>query len=165
MRLLIISDIHGNYNDLEKVVNKEKFDQLIILGDLFNYGSFSKKDEIINLLIQNRNKLVLIKGNCDFDIPMLPCFEVITLPYNGHLITFTHGHIYNKTFLPSSLGDIFVQGHTHVPTLSLENKIIYANPGSLGLPRYGSSKSYMILDEKEIIIKTVDEIIIKKMEI
>ena len=43
MRLLIISDIHGNYNDLEKVVNKEKFDQLIVLGDLFNYGSFSNK--------------------------------------------------------------------------------------------------------------------------
>ena len=37
MKLMIISDIHGSYNDLEKVMHyfdEEQPDRLIILGDI-----------------------------------------------------------------------------------------------------------------------------------
>ena len=41
MKLMIISDIHGSYNDLEKVMHyfdEEQPDRLIILGDILYHG-------------------------------------------------------------------------------------------------------------------------------
>ena len=41
MKLMIISDIHGSYNDLEKVMqyfDEEQPDRLIILGDILYHG-------------------------------------------------------------------------------------------------------------------------------
>ena len=42
MRILVISDIHGSLNDLKKVLEKEKFDKLFILGDLYYHGPRNK---------------------------------------------------------------------------------------------------------------------------
>ena len=36
MKLLIISDVHGDYKSLEKVLKNESFDRLVVLGDLFS---------------------------------------------------------------------------------------------------------------------------------
>jgi putative phosphoesterase len=44
-------------------------------------------------------------------------------------------------------GDIFLSGHTHIPTAKKENGIVYGNPGSISLPKGGYPKSYAILDE------------------
>lgn len=41
MKLLFISDIHGYYNNLkiiEKQINNQKIDKLIVLGDLYYQG-------------------------------------------------------------------------------------------------------------------------------
>ena len=38
MKIMIISDIHGGYEELEKVLDifdKEKYDKLFVLGDLY----------------------------------------------------------------------------------------------------------------------------------
>ena len=43
MKVLILSDIHGDYDTLYKITQNEVFDKLIILGDLFSYG-FSSND-------------------------------------------------------------------------------------------------------------------------
>jgi len=107
LKLLIISDIHGDYENLYKITQNECFDQLIILGDLFSYGYSINDDEenpIIHLLQKYKNKLILIKGNCDFfinyDAYSLQSFDIITLPFNKRLVTFTHGNRYSKGFLP-----------------------------------------------------------------
>ena len=36
MRLLMVSDVHGDFKSLEKVLKNESFDRLIMLGDLFS---------------------------------------------------------------------------------------------------------------------------------
>lgn len=172
LKLLILSDVHGDYESLYKIIKNEYFDELIVLGDLFSYGYGLKKDEekhIINLLQKYKNKLILIKGNCDIFINYetfnLQAFDVITLPFNEHLITFTHGNRYSKGFLPEYHGDVFISGHTHIPMMSKERGIIYANPGSVGKPRGGSKKSYIVFEDKKLIIKDINGKVQKEMEV
>ena len=172
MKILIISDIHSDYKSLDLVTKKETFDKLIILGDLFSYSFHSnnlKDNSIIKLLQRYKDKLILIKGNCDYylDYEKLNLFahDIITLTLNNHIVTFTHGHLYNKGFLPSYHGDIFISGHTHIPLLIKEKNIIYANPGSIGMPRGISKKSYIIFDDNKIAIKDLDNNIQKEMTI
>ena len=55
MKILIMSDIHGDYENLNKVLKNESFDKLIILGDLFSYGfNYNNKDEnnILKIIIK-----------------------------------------------------------------------------------------------------------------
>lgn len=172
MKILIVSDVHSNYDNLKKVIKENSFDKLIVLGDLFNYGFYSndlKDNNIINLLQTYKDKLILIRGNCDYYINYeelgLFAHDLITIPLNNHNVTLTHGNKYSKGFLPEYHGDIFMQGHTHVPMLLKENDIIYLNPGSIGKPRGGSSKSYTIFDDDKITIKTMDNDIIKEMKV
>lgn len=61
MRVLVISDIHGNLPALEYVLNQEKFvDMVISLGDVVNYGPWS--NECVDLMDTLKNK-ILILGN------------------------------------------------------------------------------------------------------
>lgn len=171
MKTLIISDVHGDYKTLDLIIKKESFDKLIVLGDLFNYWFKLDKindNKIIKTLQTNKDKLILIKGNCDkcinYEELGLYAHEIITITLNRHSVTLTHGDKYSKGFLPSFHGKIFISGHTHVPMLLKEYEIIYANPGSVGLPRGGSYKTYMVFEDNKIIIKTTNDIIIKEME-
>ena len=61
MRILVISDIHGNLPALEFVLNKERSaDKIISLGDVVNYGPWS--NECVDLMDTLTNK-ILIVGN------------------------------------------------------------------------------------------------------
>ena len=165
MKLLIISDIHGNYEILEDIINNESFDKLIVLGDLLSYYHNENKNKILELLQKHNNKLILIKGNCDYlinyDLYNLYPYDIITLPINNNMITFTHGNTYKKGNLPSNHGNIIITGHTHIPCLYEENNIIYANPGSISIPRGMCDKSYLIYDNNKLILKKIDGTIIK----
>lgn len=165
MKLLIISDIHGNYDNLNSIINNETFDKLVILGDLLSYYGYENKDNILNLLEEYKDKLILIKGNCDYNINYelynLYPYDIITLPINNNLVTFTHGNKYKKGFLPDNHGNIIITGHTHIPSITEENNIVYANPGSITSPRGMSDKSYIIFDDNKIILKKIDGTIIK----
>ncbi len=172
MKILIMSDIHGDYENLNKVLKNESFDKLIILGDLFSYGfNYNNKDEnnILKLLSNYKDAIILIRGNCDENINYeefgLFAHDIISLHLNNHVVTLTHGNIYSKGFLPNYHGDIFASGHTHVPMLLKEQGIIYLNPGSIGKPRGGLDKSYAIFEDNKIEIKTIDGKIIKEMKI
>lgn len=170
MKILIVSDIHGDFNSLKKVTNEVCYDKLIILGDVFSYGyNNENKNKIIDLLNENKNRLILIKGNCDIfshqELLLPKSFETLTLHINNYIVTLTHGDKYNKDFLPNYVGDILFNGHTHIPNLIRQNNIICANPGSLGKPRGGSSKSYIIFDDDKITIKSIDNNIIKEMNL
>lgn len=170
MKILVLSDIHGDYYSLEKIINNESFDRLVVLGDIPSYSyDYDEVDQILELLSKYKNKLVLIKGNCDtfinYDGYGLYAHDEISLTLNNHVVTFTHGHLYNKGFLPKYHGDIFISGHSHVPTLYKEKDIIYANPGSIGNPRGGSSKGYLIFDNNKLILKDIDKNIIKELNV
>ena len=64
MKVLIISDIHGNYKNLNKVISNNEFDKLIILGDTL-VGPFTEYKEVANLLNKYKDKIISVKGNCE----------------------------------------------------------------------------------------------------
>lgn len=172
MKLLMVSDIHGDFKSLEKVLKNESFDRLVVLGDLFSYGKIIldlNNNEIIKLLKKYKDKLILIRGNCDYFIDYekigLYANDIITIRVNNHDITLTHGNRYYRGFMPDFHGDIFASGHTHIPSIIKERDIIYINPGSIGLPRSGSQKSYLVFDDNYIEIKTIDGALEKRMNI
>lgn len=172
MQILIISDIHGDFDNFKKVTDENHFDKLIVLGDLFNYGfhfNDLKNNNIINLLQKYKDKLILIKGNCDYRINYenlgLFAYDLITIPLNNHTITLTHGDKYSKGFLPEYHGNIIICGHTHIPMLIKENDVIYINPGSISYPRGASNKSYAVFNNDVIVLKTIDNKIIKEMKV
>ena len=62
------------------------------------------------------------------------------------MIYLSHGH---KEKPPMGENDIYIQGHTHVPTY--DNN--HLNPGSVSIPKENSHHGYMILENGEFIWK------------
>ena len=131
MKVMVISDIHGNIERLKEAINRydvEKAERLIILGDFHS----SENYEVAEILNNMAGSIIAVKGNCDsnyldevfnFDLPYI---KNITI--NDISVTLTHGHIYNINDLPSNCGRIFLYGHTHCGKIEQHNNIIFANP-------------------------------------
>ena len=171
MKVMCISDIHGNIECLNKAIEKygeENADKLIILGDFSSYYFSSSDFEVAEILNNMAGSIIAVKGNCDsmqadelfnFGLGYLKTIEV-----NGIKVTLTHGHIYNRNNLPENCGEIFLSGHTHVGMIEKIGDKIIANPGSISKPRGGTKKSYIIIDDKKIVLKTLNGEIIKTLD-
>lgn len=75
-----------------------------------------------------------------------------------------HGHLYTKQKAAelTEKGAVIVSGHTHVPVLEYDDGRYFVNPGSISLPKDGSSASYATIETgaggaiKEICLKKLD---------
>ena len=47
---------------------------------------------------------------------------------------------------PLQPGDILLYGHTHIPAWDQRDGILCLNPGSVSIPKAGSERSYIILE-------------------
>jgi len=166
MKLMIASDIHGASNTCQQLLDAfhaEKADRLVLLGDLLYHGprndlpgSYGPKD-VITQLNEMRDVLICVRGNCDaevdqmvLDFPIMA--DYVLLEWQGHMIYATHGHHYNPHNPPPlQPGDILLNGHTHVPAIQRYRPdgmdFLYLNPGSVTIPKNGSARGYMILDD------------------
>lgn len=169
MKLLVVSDIHGSAYYAEKIpeiFEKEKADKIIVLGDLYYHGprnpltkdySPMKVAEILNSL---KDRLDVIKGNCDAEVDeMISEFkfkEHLLLDVNNLKVYFTHGHKNNMDNLPDEKIDMMVYGHFHTGFIVKKDGIIFANPGSISLPKDNTKNSYLILDKESIVLKDID---------
>ena len=169
MKVLVISDIHGSSYYAEKIkeiVNKENPDKIILLGDLYYHGPRNdlsqeyapmKVAEVLNSL---KDKLLVVKGNCDAEVDeMISEFKFedhLLLNINGKNIYFTHGHKYNIEVIPYEDFEILIYGHIHQGFIQEKEGYLFANPGSISLPKGGTEHSYLILEEDKIILKNVD---------
>ena len=172
MKIMCISDIHGNIECLNKAIERyreENADKLIILGDFSGYYFSSSDFEVAEILNNMAGAIVAVKGNCDSsEADGLFNFELgylKTIDVNDLKVTLTHGHMYNRNNLPENCGDIFLSGHTHVGNIEKINGKIIANPGSISKPRGGTKKSYLTIYENNIELKSLDGEIIKKVNV
>ncbi len=173
MKMLIISDIHGNLDATLKVLkifNKQKIDYIILLGDVLYHGprnplpdSYNPK-EVYEALNQYKDKIIAVRGNCDSEVDQMvldfPIMEDYNfLPLKKRIIYFSHGHIYHPDQLPKGIdiSDIFISGHTHIPMAKKINDIYILNPGSLGLPKDNNPQSYGIIDDISFTIYNLQE--------
>lgn len=162
MKIMCISDIHGNIECLNRAIERfrvENAEKLLILGDFSSYYHSSSDFEVAEILNSMAGSIIAVKGNCDnSSIDSLFHFGLgylKTIDINGIKVTLTHGHIYNRNSLPENCGEIFLSGHTHVGIIEKIGDRIVANPGSISKPRGGTKKSYLIIDEENVILKTL----------
>ncbi|MBR1528376.1 MAG: metallophosphoesterase [Oscillospiraceae bacterium] len=153
MKIIVISDTHGNYQALQKVtLLHEDADMFIHLGD-----GERELYQLFNTLPWTEQKFHCLKGNCDYSQEMT-LFRTLTLdlPY-GHKIFAAHGDHFQVKFGTARIAyearqnqaDIVLYGHTHVSDCRYEDGLYILNPGSLCLPRDGKKPSYALLDVSE----------------
>lgn len=179
MKAMIVSDIHGSYDDLKRVMDiyeEECMDKLILLGDLLYHGPRNPLPEgyqpkkVIALLNQYKEKIIAVRGNCDAEVdqmvlefPMRADYSEIYM--DGHRFFLTHGHLYDEDHLPMlQAGDVFMHGHFHKPMLKKKDGIILFNPSSISLPKEGQ-KSFGIYEDGELKIVSFDKKVIESMKI
>ena len=128
MKLLIASDIHGDIESAEILIEafkKNNCDKIVLLGDILYHGPRNNlpgryaPKEVIELLNKYSDKILAVRGNCDTEVdqmvlefPILADYAILSL--DGLTVYATHGHNYNtKTPPPLAAGDILLHGHTH----------------------------------------------------
>ncbi len=179
MKILICSDIHGDLNSMETVIEKykeENAERILILGDLLYHGprndlpSTYAPKKVIEILNTYKDKILSVRGNCDTEVdqmvlefPILADYAFLEL--DGLKIFATHGHNYNTEKCTNlSQGDILLHGHTHV--LKIEDfgdKNTYINPGSIALPKLDNPRTYMVYENRKFTIKDISgNIILEK---
>lgn len=163
MKIMIASDIHGSAywcREMIKAFNQEKPNKLLLLGDILYHGprndlpkEYNPKD-VAAMLNKIKNYILCVRGNCDSEVDQMmlefPIMAEYCLLYlNGKTIFATHGHIFNlKNLPPISAGDILLNGHTHIPACeNFGDKNFYLNPGSISIPKQGSSNGYIIFSD------------------
>ncbi len=169
MKIFIASDIHGSKYWAQRILEqyeKEKADKLVLLGDIYYHGPRNPlpKDyapmEVAKLLNAQKDKLLVIKGNCDAEVDqMISEFSFVEnsmLLLDGKKIMFTHGHKLNKDNLIPGAYDVLVYGHFHVNIMERKDGVLILNPGSVSLPKENSKSGYIILENDVAIQKDIE---------
>lgn len=175
MKVVIASDIHGSSyyaEKLKEIVEKENPEKIIILGDLYYHGPRNELTQeyapmkVAEILNEMKDKIMVVRGNCDAEVDeMISKFKFedhILLELNGKKFYFTHGHKYNIENIPYEDFDIMIYGHIHQGFIEKKGDFIFANPGSISLPKGMSTHSYIVLEENKIILKDVNGNIISE---
>jgi putative phosphoesterase len=146
MKILVISDTHGDTNKAEEAIRLNKGINLIIhLGDYF------RDAQKLSNLFPNI-PMEYIYGNSDFMIDDVPAEKMLDVC--GKRIFITHGHRYSVKWDYDKLfkkaedqhADMLLFGHTHVPEIINKDKYYVLNPGSTSDPRDESDESYAIIE-------------------
>ena len=117
MKLLVISDNHGNNRNFVKILGQEApFDILVHAGDLCNTESYYQQvagDEI---------PFEYVYGNCDYESMNMRR----TFVADRYRVLLTHGHLLGVDYGPDTLIEeakkehcrMVIYGHTHVPGIA-----------------------------------------------
>lgn len=176
MKYVIMSDIHGSAyyaRRIPQIIEKEQADRLILLGDLYYHGPRNPLPEdyapmeVAAILNGMKDSLLCIRGNCDAEVDEMisefPFEDHLLLELDGRKVYFTHGHKTNMEHLPKEAVDMLFYGHFHTGFLREENGILFANPGSISLPKNGTAHSYILLEGGKVTLKDVDGTVIDQI--
>ena len=162
-----MSDIHGVPSKLAAALAAADalgFDRLVLLGDLLYHGprngvpNFYDPEKVAAMLNARKERIIAVRGNCDaevdqmmFEFPMMSDYAV--LDAGAETFFLTHGHLWNELRLPPiGMGTVLVHGHTHVPEQKkLKCGLTIFNPGSVSLPKGGSSCGFGYFDGTELV--------------
>ena len=111
---------------------------------------------------ERKDRLLCVRGNCDTEVdqmvlefPILADYALIAM--GDKTVFATHGHKFNGEHLPALCkGDVVLHGHTHIPIWEEHGGIFVLNPGSVTIPKAGSSRGYMLLEDGTFSWKTLE---------
>jgi len=140
MKILVMSDSHGNTNNMLSAVDLETPEVILHLGDhISDCGDIT--------LLHPDILLRSVRGNCDRGFPGLDIDEFVM---EEKRFLMTHGHLFSVKFGKSSIkkeaadrgADILLFGHTHIQHHTVADKLIVLNPGSIGV----GTKEYAVIE-------------------
>lgn len=170
MKWMIASDIHGSEKYCRLLLDAydtEAAERLLLLGDLLYHGPRNDLPEgyapkaVITMLNERCEDILCVRGNCDtevdqmvLDFPIMADYAVIDT--GSYLIYATHGHHFGEDNPPPmKRGSILLCGHTHVSKCADHGNYIYMNPGSVSIPKDGTARGYMMLENGMFTWKTL----------
>ena len=131
MKIIVVSDTHGNSSSLERVMKLNRdADVVVHCGD--------SRGEMADIKMKYPDKMYYeVKGNCDLG-STLPL--TLTFSLDGFTFMVTHGHAYNVKFGTEGLAhaakeagaDVAFYGHTHIADDSVIDGVRVFNPGACG---------------------------------
>ncbi|HZK34406.1 MAG TPA: metallophosphoesterase [Bacillota bacterium] len=158
MKIIVISDTHGN-NILNTIRRIDNVDVIIHLGDYYT--------DILPIKDKLEVPVHYVKGNCDF-APEVPAQLLLEL--SNKRVFISHGHWFNVKLGLDELidkaiekdADLVLYGHTHVADISMDNGIIFLNPGSASIPNGDDFTTIGIINIQDnkikASIKTLEEL-------
>lgn len=147
MRLLVVSDTHGDSLGLSRVLG--------LLGasmhGLIHCGDGCTDIQAAQLASGRRLPVYAVRGNVDASMQQ-PLIRGVHIEDRKLLVA--HGHHFlhgnsNALLLSEARRQgacAFLFGHTHVPFIKMVNNILLLNPGSLSRPRSVWGPSFAIID-------------------
>ena len=133
MKVLLLSDTHGNLSGMQKALEKYGLDAdyVVHCGDGTRGEAGWLRDNISNA------EVVCVRGNCDFtselkDVEFIDIFSKRVMVTHGHLFGVKYG-LENLSYKAEEEGvDIVFFGHTHNCTDEKVGNTRMINPGSCG---------------------------------
>jgi len=130
MKILVLSDSHGNIANMVQAVEQSNPCMIFHLGDCWRDAE-ALHEHFPNLPLEQ------VPGNCDFR-PDLPTEKLLFVEDSRVLLC--HGHTYGVKSSLLTAGyaaeeqnlDLFCFGHTHRPLIDRRGKTWFVNPGSIG---------------------------------
>lgn len=149
MRLLVVSDSHGNRKILDELASKYvgQVDAFVHCGD----SELPANDLIWEVMDT-------VAGNCDYDSGYPDTVVKRDLDYHYAIV---HGHRHDvkwslaplKALAMEARVPIVFYGHSHVLKFDFEDGVFFINPGSIQSPRGDlRERTYCILNAREGII-------------
>ena len=126
----------------------------MIASDL--HGSAYYCEKLLEAVKREKPGRILLLGDILYHGPR----NDLPKGYDPKAVIAAHGHHYSMESLPPmKAGDLFLQGHTHVPGHWVKDGILCLNPGSVSIPKEQSWHGYLMLDQKEAVWKDLDGIV------
>ena len=131
MKILLVSDSHGDYSSLDRLY------KMYPNMDLYLHAGDSEQDEF------SLKPFVSVRGNCDhyYDFPN---FLVIPSPYGN--IYVQHLPFVSPSLINEHNAKIVIHGHTHTRRNETKNGILFINPGAISYARDRYYGSYAIIE-------------------
>ncbi len=170
-KYLVVSDIHGALSGAEAIpaaLSHHGIHRILCLGDVLYHGPRNDLPEdyapkkVIEIMNSMKDRIIAVRGNCEAEVDQMVLSFAVTADYNiifcgDRRVFMSHGHVYGPAHLPElSEGEVFLSGHTHIPTAECKDGIYLLNPGSISLPKGGHPRSYGVLSEDGFTIYTLD---------
>ncbi len=128
--MLVLSDSHGDVGTMIDVVEKERPDEIIHLGDYLQDAeelSYAYPEILVSM----------VPGNCDFHVGVK---DVLRLEREGFIILMAHGHQWRIKSGPALAieiareagAEVLLYGHTHEAACWQDDGMWIMNPGTVG---------------------------------
>lgn len=143
MKILLTSDIHGNYELVKAIKAKHKD---------CNYHLDAGDSRIPEHTLDIDN-IISVRGNSDIH-SNLPLMRILEL--DGKRFLLIHGHIQSVKYKTQELealakiekADYCIYGHTHIQDIRIKDGITYINPGAI----MSRPSEYAIYEDGKIVL-------------